>query len=77
MSCAPTAPYCRSQPQGLAFVKRRKVGALLGVTKERVVLVGKTHGPDGTPVWSGPVFVKANSVSLGFTAGELFLSSGR
>ena len=63
--CSP--PHCR--PQALAFARRKKVGAILGVTKERVVLISKKALPDGGVLWSAPVFLRSTSYSLGVTAG--------
>ncbi|KAL4444081.1 hypothetical protein ABPG75_011818 [Micractinium tetrahymenae] len=55
--------------EGLAFVRRKKKGAIFGVTKERVALIKRTALPDGTVVWSAPVFLRAKSYSLGLTGG--------
>lgn len=57
--------------QGLAFISRRKKGALLSVSSERVVLVWKKSMPDGSTVWSGPIFLKGKSWGAGFTVGFL------
>ncbi|PSC75521.1 hypothetical protein C2E20_1298 [Micractinium conductrix] len=58
-----------SGAQALAFARRKKVGAILGVTKERVVLISKKALPDGGVLWSAPVFLRSTSYSLGVTAG--------
>lgn len=68
-SCLPAA----HTPQGLAFISRRKKGALLSVSSERVVLVWKKSMPDGSTVWSGPIFLKGKSWGAGFTVGELWV----
>ncbi|KAL4418989.1 hypothetical protein ABPG77_004462 [Micractinium sp. CCAP 211/92] len=59
--------------EGLAFVRRKKKGAIFGMTKERVVLMRRSALPDGTVVWSGPVFLRAKSFSLGLTWGSFHM----
>jgi hypothetical protein len=57
--------------QGLAFISRRKKGCFVSLGSERVVLIWKKVLPDGTLVWSGPIFLKGRSLGCGFTLGEL------
>ena len=57
-------------PQGLAFVWRKKRGAMVSLTKETVVLIGKLTAPDGGVAWSGPIFLSGRSWGAGCTLGE-------
>ncbi|EFN56581.1 hypothetical protein CHLNCDRAFT_144281 [Chlorella variabilis] len=59
------------QAEGLAFIRRRKKGCLLSWGSETVVLIWKKALPDGTTVWSGPIFLKGKTWGVGFTLGFL------
>lgn len=67
------SPVPASQKQGLAFVFRKKAGALLSLTRERAFLVAKHVHEDGSTCWSGPVFCRGTTASLGLSAGGLEL----
>ena len=64
------ADYPAILRQGLAFIRRRKKGCLLSWGSETVVLIWKKALPDGTTVWSGPIFLKGKTWGVGFTLGE-------
>ena len=57
--------------QALAFIFRRKRGALLGLSRERAFVVARKDDGEGGTAWSGPVFCKGGTLSLGLTAGGL------
>ncbi|PSC68298.1 hypothetical protein C2E20_8142 [Micractinium conductrix] len=59
--------------QALAFIFRRKRGALLGLSRERAFVVARKDDGEGGTAWSGPVFCKGGTLSLGLTAGWLDL----
>lgn len=56
--------------QALAFVFRRKTGALLSVMNERAFLVTRQGSEGGCMQWSAPVFCRGLFLSAGLTAGR-------
>ena len=56
--------------QGLCFLHKRKWAAGVTYSKEFGFVISKKSKPDGSVVWSGPVFIQGKSYGFGLAAGE-------
>ncbi|KAL4430954.1 hypothetical protein ABPG75_006210 [Micractinium tetrahymenae] len=56
--------------EGLAFIFRRKAGALLTFGHERCLLIARVAGENGGEAgWSAPLFCRGRTLGLGLSAG--------